>query len=154
MLCHFLFSPQVKRSTIITNKHGIYNFSHELSNDLRLSISGNQQSIKTSWNNSQGLSVTVKIKLLLILAKSIEKEKVNVSRSVIFLMKTRVSLKYFVNTCLFEKYFCCSFAPDLFKLNFFDDLGSKSEHLSSKTILIFALLGNFQDLFTEVEICY
>ena len=153
MLCHFLFSPQVKRSTIITNKHGIYNFSHELPNDLRLSISANQQSLKTSWNNSQGLSVTVKIKLLLILAKSIEKEKVNISRS-IFLMKTRVSLKYFVSTCLFEKYFCCSFAPNLFKLNFFDDLSSKSEHLSSKTILTFALLGNFQYLFTEVEIWY
>ena len=153
MLCHFLFSPQVKRSTIITNKHGIYNFSHELPNDLRLSISANQQSLKTSWNNSQGLSVTVKIKLLLILAKSIEKEKVNISRS-IFLMKTRVSLKYYVSTCLFEKYFCCSFAPNLFKLNFFDDLSSKSEHLSSKTILTFALLGNFQYLFTEVEIWY
>ena len=32
----FLFSPQVKRGAIISNKHGIYEFPHELPNDLRL----------------------------------------------------------------------------------------------------------------------
>ena len=30
------FSPQVKRSVIISNKHGIYKLPHELLNDLRL----------------------------------------------------------------------------------------------------------------------
>ena len=35
------FSPQVKRSMIISNKHGIYNLVHELPNDLRLKILGN-----------------------------------------------------------------------------------------------------------------
>ena len=29
-------SPQVKRSVIISNKHGIYQLAHELPNDLRL----------------------------------------------------------------------------------------------------------------------
>ena len=31
-----VFSPQVKRSVIISNKHGIYELLHELPNDLRL----------------------------------------------------------------------------------------------------------------------
>ena len=30
------FSPQVKRSVIISNKHNIYELPHELPNDLRL----------------------------------------------------------------------------------------------------------------------
>ena len=35
------FSLQVKRSVIISNKHGIYELHHELPNDLRLRILGN-----------------------------------------------------------------------------------------------------------------
>ena len=35
------FSPPVKRSVIISNKHGIYELPHELPNDLRLRILGN-----------------------------------------------------------------------------------------------------------------
>ena len=35
------FSPQVKQSMIINNKHGIYELPHELPNDLRLRILGN-----------------------------------------------------------------------------------------------------------------
>ena len=31
-------SPQVKRSVIISNKHGTYDFPDELPNDLRLRI--------------------------------------------------------------------------------------------------------------------
>ena len=38
MFYQFPFSPQVKRSAIISNKHGIYDLPHELPNDLRLSI--------------------------------------------------------------------------------------------------------------------
>ena len=34
-------SPKVKQSMIISNKHGIYELSHELPNDLRLRILGN-----------------------------------------------------------------------------------------------------------------
>ena len=36
-----LFQPQVKRSVIISDKHGIYDLPHELPNDLRLKILGN-----------------------------------------------------------------------------------------------------------------
>ena len=46
-MCHFLmlyqiyFSPQVKRRAIISDKHCICQFSHELSKDLKLRIIGN-----------------------------------------------------------------------------------------------------------------
>ena len=33
-----LFSPQVKWSVIISNKHGIYELPYKLPNDLRVSI--------------------------------------------------------------------------------------------------------------------
>ena len=36
MFCQIFFSPQGKRCEIITYKHGIYELSHELPNDLRL----------------------------------------------------------------------------------------------------------------------
>ena len=38
-----------------------------------------------------------------MLAKSLEKQKLNFSCSALFHMKTRVSLKYFVNDCGFFK---------------------------------------------------
>ena len=39
------------------------------------------------------------MKMLLILAKALEKQKFNFNRSVLFHMKTRADLKYFVNDC-------------------------------------------------------
>ena len=41
MFYQISFSPKVKRSEIISNKHGIYEMSHELPKDLRLRILGN-----------------------------------------------------------------------------------------------------------------
>ena len=41
ILYQIFFSPQVKRSVIISNNYGIYELPHELPNDLRLSILGN-----------------------------------------------------------------------------------------------------------------
>ena len=40
ILYQVFFSPQVKQSVIISNKHGIYELPHELTNDLRLGILG------------------------------------------------------------------------------------------------------------------
>ena len=40
-----------------------------------------------------------KMKILLILAKTLEKQELNFSRSALFHMKTRVSLRYFMNDC-------------------------------------------------------
>ena len=37
------FSPQGKRCAFIAFKHGVYELPHELSNDLRLTILGNQE---------------------------------------------------------------------------------------------------------------
>ena len=44
-------------------------------------------------------SVPPKIKTLAILTKTIEKQKLNFSRSVLFYMKTRVFLIFFLNDC-------------------------------------------------------
>ena len=41
MFLQIFLSPQVKRSAIITYKHGIYKLSHELPNKLKLKILGN-----------------------------------------------------------------------------------------------------------------
>ena len=48
-------------------------------------------------------------------------------------MKTKVSLKYFLNDFLWKQFFASNSPPELFKLNFFDDFGnSKAFH----TVLI------------------
>ena len=44
-------------------------------------------------------SLPAEMKILLTLAKTLEKQKLNFSRSELFHMKTRVSLKYHVNDC-------------------------------------------------------
>ena len=36
LFLQIFLSPQVKKIVIITNKHGIYELSHELLNDLKL----------------------------------------------------------------------------------------------------------------------
>ena len=54
-------------------------------------------------------SVTAKMKMLLILA-ALEKQKLNFSRSTLFQVKIRVTLRYFVNDCL-RKHFLASNSP-------------------------------------------
>ena len=41
MFYNVFFSSQMKRSLIISNKHGIFGLPHDLPNDLRLRIFGN-----------------------------------------------------------------------------------------------------------------
>ena len=41
MFYQVFLSPQIKQWAIIAYKYGIYEFPHELPNDLRLKISGN-----------------------------------------------------------------------------------------------------------------
>ena len=50
MFYQISLSSQVKRSPIISNKHGIYELSHELPNDLRLRILGNWKISRKSQN--------------------------------------------------------------------------------------------------------
>ena len=68
MFYQFFVSPQVKRSVIISNKHGIYELLDKLPNDLRLRKC--HESLKTSYNDSLMPSPPAKMKSLLILAKS------------------------------------------------------------------------------------
>ena len=44
ILYQIFFSPQTRRNLIISNKHGMYELTRELSNDLRLAI---LQNLKT-----------------------------------------------------------------------------------------------------------
>ena len=79
-------------------------------------------------------------------------------------MKTRVSLKYFVNNCLWKTFFDCN-SPQtpsnvisliiMVTLRSFTLFNLKLEQLSCKKKLKYDLLDNcFSDLFTEVEIWY
>ena len=45
---------------------------------------------------------TAKMKIFLILVKTLEKQKLDISRSALFHTKTRVSLKYLVNGCRYQ----------------------------------------------------
>ena len=87
VLKQIFLSPQGKRCAIITYKNGIYEFRHNLMNNLRLAILGSFISTACSPH------------------EKIEKQNVNFSRSAMFHMETRVSLKYFVNGCLWKPFF-------------------------------------------------
>ena len=43
MLYQIFLSPQVKRCAIITYKHSIYELPHELPNDIRVRMLGNEE---------------------------------------------------------------------------------------------------------------
>ena len=44
------FSLKVERGLIISNKHGIYELPHELPNDLKLKILGNEERLEELQN--------------------------------------------------------------------------------------------------------
>ena len=76
MFYQIFLSPQVKRCTIITYKHGIDVLPHELPNDLRLithEIRIHQESTQTPQNDSGAPNPAAKIKIPLILEKIPEK---------------------------------------------------------------------------------
>ena len=73
MFYQIFFSPQVKRSAIISNKHGTYELPHELKNNIKLRILGNKEISEKSQNlQNNGLisSLPGKRKILLKLAKN------------------------------------------------------------------------------------
>ena len=51
MFDQIFLSPQIKRSVIINNKHGIYELPHGLPNDLRRSILRNWEILGKSQNS-------------------------------------------------------------------------------------------------------
>ena len=50
ILYQILFSPQVKWSVIISNKHSVYDLPHESPKDVRPSILGNYERPEKSQN--------------------------------------------------------------------------------------------------------
>ena len=65
------FSPEVKTSVIISNKHGIYELPHGVAERLKTwEIRKYQKNSKTSYNYSLVPSLSAKMKILSILAKN------------------------------------------------------------------------------------
>ena len=98
------FLLQVKRSVIVSNKHGIYELPHECPNDLKLRKSG--KSSKFIWLSAQSSSQNENF--VSISKKLLKKKKLNFSGSALFHIKTRVCLKFFVNDCLCKQLFASS----------------------------------------------
>ena len=63
------------------------------------------EGIKNSEINGLYPSLATLMKILLILAKSLQKQELNFSRSALFCMKNRVTRKYFVNDCHWKQIF-------------------------------------------------
>ena len=78
---------------VISNKYGIYELPHELPDDLRLTILGNQE-ISGMSQNFIGLEPSAQ-------SYSQNGNFVNTSKS---LLKTNVCLQYFVNGCLCKEF--------------------------------------------------
>ena len=73
MLYQIILLPQVKRCAIITYKHDIYELPHELLNDLKLRILGNQKISGKRLNFIEwypSAQSSCQIKILSILAKN------------------------------------------------------------------------------------
>ena len=100
----------MKRCPIIICKHGIYQLSHELPNGFRLKDLWKLQNIRKLYKSYRMISYfpvfVPKMKIFL----KLEKSSLNFTRSALFLMKIKVSLKYFINGCLW-KHFLASNTP-------------------------------------------
>ena len=82
--------PEVKRIVIISHKHRIHEFSHELPNDFSFRTLGNYEISRRCQNFmscSLGLNLAPEIKILSILAKILAKLKLNFSRRCYFTEK-------------------------------------------------------------------
>ena len=103
-------------------------------------------------------SLPAKIKILLSSEKTSAKQKLNFSRGALFSVKTRISLKDFVNDCLLKQFFASTShrtRSNLISLTIlvktFHSFNQKLEQLSCKKMIKFALLGDsFSSLFNFV----
>ena len=96
MFHQFFFSPQEKRYTIISYKHGIYELPHKLPNDLRLRKLGNTEKVSKLHNGLVPSSPT-KMKILLIPAKCPRKTETKLFPECAISSETSAILQYFVN---------------------------------------------------------
>ena len=60
MFYQILLSPKVERGAVISNKHGIYELSHKLPNNLRLKIRWNYKLVPSLPPKMKALSITAK----------------------------------------------------------------------------------------------
>ena len=60
MFYQILLSPRVERGAVISNKHGIYELSHKLPNNLRLKIRWNYKLVPSLPPKMKTLSITAK----------------------------------------------------------------------------------------------
>ena len=99
MFCRFFFSPQVKRSLIISNELP-YTSCRTTEDLVSYEIRKVQKNVKTSWNYNLVPSLPpLRFFFLSMLAKDSLKIEIELSRSALFHMKTRIFLKYFVRAC-------------------------------------------------------
>ena len=85
----------------------MYKLPHKLPNHLSFEILINLEISRKSQSFIEWLAVlspTSEIKICQYLRKSSEKHKLKFFRSTLFHMKTRVSLKYFVNDCFWKEF--------------------------------------------------
>ena len=122
MFCQVFFSRQVKRCTTITYKHGIYELPLKLQNDLRLKTDdlGNQETSRKSQNIIElylVLSLPPKIKILLILAKSLFLQYAisyeSQSQSQIFCVRIPSILCHFFQFSLDQSILLCHVASNI-----------------------------------------
>ena len=98
-------SPQVKRWLIITYKDGIYDLPVVLLNDLRLRKLENIRKVsKLQRMIAQCPILLAKENFCQYQQKRLEKQQLNFSRSVLYFMKTRFTLKYIVTHSLWKSF--------------------------------------------------
>ena len=162
MFDRIFLSPKVKRSVIISNKHGIYQLPQKLLNYLRLRILEYQEIPEKSQKIiAQGSVFLPTSKFFQYSQKTHEKQKLGFSCITLFL---RVCIKHFVHDCFWKQFFVSNLPPALLNFFFFfffltilvhskafNSFNLKLGQLICKKELNFVLLGNyFPDLFTKV----
>ena len=108
MFYHIFFSLGMRQSAFISNKQGVYELPHKLLRELRFRILGNKKkSGKSQYFQNYKLvpSLSVKTKFFQYQPKTTEKQKLNPSRKALLHVKTKVSLKYLLNDCLWKHSF-------------------------------------------------
>ena len=128
MFDQIFLSPHMKRSMIISNKHGMSKLPHELPNDSKysiLKIMKYQENLKSSQNYSLVLSLLPTKKFCRYQQKSPQKQKLNLFRITLFHMKTKVYLKYFVNDSLGKQCFTPNFSHTPLNLIYSNTLGTR-----------------------------
>ena len=105
-LC-FVITYQVLRNSISNFNHCISSLKLQSFSYFETLWCFTKFSFHQKWNDAGLLLINMvytRLKVCQYWQKALEKQKLNFSRRALFHMKTRVSLKYFVNDCSFKSY--------------------------------------------------